>query len=67
MVVFVNNKRIELQPKDTIPAALRSIQISDPKGIAVAVNNSVIPKSDWENFSINENDQITIIRATQGG
>jgi sulfur carrier protein len=67
MVVFINNKQIELEPKDTIPVALRSIQIADPKGIAVAVNNTVIPKSDWEKFSINENDQITVIRATQGG
>ena len=67
MVVFVNNKPIELQSQDTIPAALRAIQITEPKGIAVAVNNTVIPKSDWEKFSFKENDQITVIRATQGG
>lgn len=67
MVAFVNNKPIELQAQDTISAALRSVQIIDPKGIAVAVNNTVIPKSDWEKFLVKENDQITVIRATQGG
>lgn len=67
MIVFVNTKPIELPSQETIPALLRSIQITEPKGIAVAVNNTVIPKSDWEKFSIQENDQITVIRATQGG
>ena len=37
------------------------------KGIAVAVNDSVVPKSQWENHMIKSNDQILIIKATQGG
>ena len=43
-------------------------QIGDKqKGIAVAVNNSVISKSDWENYIVKPNDNILIIKATQGG
>jgi sulfur carrier protein len=37
------------------------------KGVAVAVNDSVIPKSNWENHLLNANDTILIIKATQGG
>ena len=37
------------------------------KGIAVAVNDSVIPKSNWETHIIQSNDNILIIKATQGG
>ncbi len=37
------------------------------KGIAVAINNSVIPKQEWDQTFINNNDNILIIKATQGG
>jgi sulfur carrier protein len=37
------------------------------KGIAVAVNNTVISKSDWNSYHLNPNDQVLIISATQGG
>ena len=36
-------------------------------GIAVAVNNSVIPKRKWESFQLHANDAIVVIQATQGG
>jgi len=37
------------------------------KGIAVAVNNNVIPRSDWDSYLLYPNHQILIISATQGG
>ncbi|HVD97620.1 MAG TPA: sulfur carrier protein ThiS [Cytophagaceae bacterium] len=67
MLVFVNSKPIQLQKQETIPVVLQHIQIAEPRGIAVAVNNEVVPKTDWEKFLLKENDQITVIRATQGG
>lgn len=39
----------------------------DKKGIAVAVNNSVVPKAEWNTYEVKSADKITIIRATQGG
>lgn len=41
--------------------------INDFKGLAVAVNDNVIPKITWSAYQVKENDTITIIRATQGG
>ncbi|MES2396026.1 MAG: sulfur carrier protein ThiS [Bacteroidota bacterium] len=37
------------------------------KGIAVALNNSVIPKTNWQNQFLKQNDEVLIIKATQGG
>jgi len=37
------------------------------KGIAVALNNQVIPKNSWSDQLLNDNDSILIITATQGG
>lgn len=36
-------------------------------GIAIAVNNKVIPRTQWETFVLAENDKVIIIHATQGG
>ncbi|MCV2486213.1 sulfur carrier protein ThiS [Flavobacterium sp. SH_e] len=36
-------------------------------GIAVAVNNTVVPKNKWNEFFVQETDDILIISATQGG
>lgn len=40
---------------------------SDKPGAAIAINNDVILKSDWEHIKLKENDRIEIIKAVQGG
>ena len=39
----------------------------EPKGIAVALNDRIIPKQKWESVTINENDSVEIVHAVQGG
>ena len=46
---------------------LKSQHLADQSGIAVAVNESVIPKKQWSEYKIKENDTIIVITATQGG
>ncbi len=41
--------------------------VKDQKGLAVAINNSVIPKNNWNITTLNEADKVLLIRATQGG
>ena len=65
--IFINNQSYSLKKDSSLFTALEQNGIQNQKGIAVAVNNSVIPKSEWQNKILNENDKITIIRATQGG
>lgn len=38
-----------------------------PAGIAVAVNDQVVPRSSWNTFQLNNGNKILIIKATQGG
>ncbi len=45
---------------------LRSNNI-EPKGVAVALNETIIPKSKWHDTVINENDNVEIVHAVQGG
>jgi sulfur carrier protein len=67
MTIWVNNKLVELVSSENITAVLQRLQIDYTTGLAVAVNNEVIPKSTWETHILNEHDKVTIIRATQGG
>ncbi len=51
----------------TLSALLESMQLGAVRGIAVAVNDRVIPRSQWDDLILVENDRVEVIRATQGG
>ncbi|PIF44086.1 sulfur carrier protein [Chryseobacterium sp. 52] len=59
-------KTFEVLP-DTLEA-LMAIEIPDKrKGIAVALNNRIIPMSAWAETFLKDKDSVLIITATQGG
>jgi len=37
------------------------------KGFALAVNDSIVPNSKWNSFSLKDGDKILVVQATQGG
>lgn len=37
------------------------------RGVAVAVNNTMISRVEWKNYSLSEGDNILIIKAACGG
>lgn len=43
------------------------LKTSEPKGVAAAVNEMIVPKHKWENTVLKENDEIEIVHAVQGG
>jgi len=67
MNIYVNNKLQELPAQANITAMLEALNISSQKGIAIAINNNVVPGAEWKSYALNENDKVTLIRATQGG
>ena len=36
-------------------------------GIAIAVNNRMVPRSEWDSYTLHEGDSILIIKAVCGG
>ena len=67
MNITINNQPLEIS--NTI--SLKEIVIyqlgEKLNGVAVAVNDTVIPKTNWEQYTLHENDKILVIKATQGG
>ena len=66
MKIFINTEPKELNGTKNVFELVEHLGIST-KGMALAVNNSIVPKADWEKHELKENDKVTIIRATQGG
>jgi sulfur carrier protein len=67
------NLKINGEPKPvdaehlTLTDLLERLDITQRQGVAVAINNAVVPKSEWDAHDIEDGDAIEIIRATQGG
>lgn len=51
----------------TVASLLDELEVAVRKGIAVAVNAKVVPRSRWEVHALVDGDEVEIIRATQGG
>lgn len=68
MELKINNQHKQFEAKTLSVQALLDLEFPNKQnGIAFAINNSVIPKTDWANTSLSETDEILIITATQGG
>ena len=52
----------------TIPAALAAITISAAaRHVAVAVNDAVVRRADWESVTLRSGDAVEVITAVAGG
>ncbi|MBI5219100.1 MAG: sulfur carrier protein ThiS [Bacteroidia bacterium] len=67
MIIFVNHAEHEIPESKTVSETLALLKYENFTGIAVAVNNHVVPRTQWNNHLLKENDKVTIIRAVQGG
>ncbi|RTY84121.1 sulfur carrier protein ThiS [Flavobacterium sp. LS1P28] len=68
MELKINNQTKQFAADSLTVQALLDLEIPiKQNGIAVAINNSIIPKSNWNSHIIQETDNILIISATQGG
>jgi sulfur carrier protein len=67
MRVWLNKQACECPPATNLASLLGQEGLADRQGIAVAVNQSVIARADWECTHLAAEDQVLIIQATQGG
>ncbi|MBW8052076.1 MAG: sulfur carrier protein ThiS [Cytophagales bacterium] len=67
MTVFANNEKYNLSENATLERLLGELKLKNVTGIALAVNNVVVPRSNWDSYKLKANDKIIVIKATQGG
>nr|WP_294936899.1 sulfur carrier protein ThiS [uncultured Flavobacterium sp.] len=68
MELKINNQQKHFSGDSISAQALLDLEFPNKQnGIALAINNTVIPKSNWVTTFLSESDEILIITATQGG
>lgn len=67
MEIQVNDQGFTLTDGDTLFDLLRERGMNNRLGLAVAINEKVIPATDWSVCRLKDSDRVLIIQATPGG
>lgn len=68
MKILLNGNEIHLHAGTTLGALLRERDITEKTdGVAVAVNEAVVPRRQWPDLHLHDGDTIEVIHAVQGG
>lgn len=68
MRVMVNGTEVELDPGARVVDAIATVRGDDSmRGIAVAVNGTVVPRSSWGETRLDDADRVEILTAVAGG
>ena len=65
--ILVNDDETMLEQGCTLDGLLRQMSMDQLERIAIAVNDTVIRRSDWACHQLNENDRVLVIAPIQGG
>ncbi len=66
MNIKVNNKMVTVPEGFSLFQLAQTLELPE-KGVAVAVNNQMVPRADWLDKKLAENDQVVVIKAACGG
>jgi sulfur carrier protein len=65
MIISVNAEQLEIDDQTTVAALLQSLGYPD-RGIAVAIDATVLPRSAWTT-TLSDGAQLEVVTAVQGG
>jgi sulfur carrier protein len=68
MRVVLNGNETELTDGATVLTAVEALDLpASGRGVAVAVDAEVVPRTQWDTHELNEGARIEVLRAIQGG
>jgi len=68
MRVLLNGSEAELTDGATVRAAIDTLDLpASGRGVAVAVDAEVVPRTEWETHELTEGARVEVLRAIQGG
>lgn len=65
MKIFINNEELTTEATD-LQGLAKSLNLPE-QGIAIAVNNQIIPRTEWNTYLLQEGASVVIIKAACGG
>jgi sulfur carrier protein len=67
MEVTVNQQKYAVSETCSVEELVLKVLNRSVQGIAIAINQNIVPKSDWTAQQLHQGDEIVMITATQGG
>ncbi|MFI2348992.1 sulfur carrier protein ThiS [Streptomyces sp. NPDC019443] len=64
--VSVNGESRELATGTTLDTLVAALTAA-PSGVAAAVNEAVVPRSQWSGTLLDDGDRVEVLTAVQGG
>jgi sulfur carrier protein len=65
--LVVNAVESDVDPQTTVASLVERLAGPAPRGVAVAVNDDVVPRSAWAGTRLADGDRVEVLTATQGG
>lgn len=66
ITITLNNDTLELAEGTTLTQMLAKLE-QDKPGVAVALNQQVVARSQWSTQQLEPNDKVTLFQAIAGG
>jgi sulfur carrier protein len=69
MKIVLNGAPQQVEERITVAGLVRDIRGASPdgRGVAVAVDAAVVPRSAWETVELTEGQRVEVVGAIQGG
>jgi sulfur carrier protein len=68
MRVLLNGAEAELADGATVRTAVDALDLpAAGRGVAVAVDAEVVPRTEWDTHELDEGARVEVLRAIQGG
>ena len=67
MEIILNQQTTQIPETCSVQQLLQSLFPGIQQGIAVAVNQTIVPKAKWPQHVLQPQDNVLLIKATQGG
>jgi sulfur carrier protein len=67
MQISINNNFTEIQVTTSVSELVDNILQLNPAGMAIAINDSIVPRHLWEKTILQVNDKVLVIKACSGG
>ena len=67
IIIKLNGQAVSMPKSVSLETFLIENSLATQGGVAVALNQAVVQKKSWSTIALQNNDDIIIITATQGG
>ncbi|QUW82540.1 sulfur carrier protein ThiS [Streptomyces mirabilis] len=66
MNIFVNGERRHVAADTALDTLVATLTVA-PSGVAAALNETVVPRTQWSSTALSEGDRVEVLTAVQGG